>query len=448
MIPTSDLLPRLLEKARQTGADRADAVMAESVDISAARRMGRPEGLERSESRAVGLRVFVGQRQATASSTDTLPAALHELAERAVAMAKAAPADPDAVLAPDDLLAREFPALELCDAMEPDPQWLDEQCRIAEEAALAENGVTNSEGAEAHYGKSALTLAMADGRGVYFAESYPSSHFSLSVSVLAGEGTGMERDWDFTAAHHRADMMKAETVGKKAAQRAVARLHARKAKSCRVPVVFEPRAARGLAGIFAGAISGNAVTRGSSFLKDAMGQEIFAPHVSIIDDPYLKRGLGSRPFDGEGVRGKRLALVEKGTLKSWLLDMRTAHRLGMPTTGHAARGVGGPPSPAATNLYIENGDRSPRELMHDIKSGFYVTETFGMGVNLTTGDYSQGASGFWIENGEIAWPVSEITIAGHLSEMFRSATPANDLEFRYSANAPTLRVEAMTVAGA
>jgi PmbA protein len=442
-----DTLSSLLSKARAYGADSADALLVETVEVSVAERLGKPEGLERSENQAVGLRAFVGQKQAIVSATDLAESSLDQLAVRAVAMAKAAPPDPDASLAPPQLLAKTFPELDLLDPVEPETSWLERQCKIAEDAALSVAGITNSEGAHAHYSRSRVSLAIAGSGGVIFEHSYPTSHFSLSVSVLAGSGTGMERDYEFSSAHHRADLWTPEKIGKEAARRTLARLNPCKARSAKVPVVFDPRVAKNLIAILATAISGAAIARGSSFLKDAMHEPIFPAGVTVIDDPHIKRGQGSKPFDGEGVRNGKRAVVENGTLKSWLLDIRTAAKLGLTTTGHASRGLASSPSPSPTNFYMQPGSLSPQELIKDIKSGFYVTETFGMGVNTTTGDYSQGASGLWIENGEIAYPVSEVTIAGSLRDMFAHATPASDLAFRYSINAPTIRIDSMTVAG-
>lgn len=443
----TDKLSWLLGEAQKQGARAGDAVLFETVDLSQSWRKGKPEGLERAENKAVGLRAFVGDSQAIASSTDMSKEALGELAARVVAMAKAAPPDPDSTLAPPSLYPRTVPALDLCDHGEPSSEWLREQCRKAEDAALATPGITNSEGADAHFSRSHIALAVAEGGRVNFAQSYETTHASISVSVLAGEGVAMERDWDFTSAHHLSDLSDASAIGQGAAKRAVARLHPRKVKTCQVPIVFDPRVGKSLLASFASAISGSAVARGASFLKDAMGQPVFSPSVTIIDNPHLPRGLGSKPFDGEAVGGKKQALVERGVLKSWLLDMRSANKLKLAPTGHAARGLASAPSPSSSNLYMEKGTRSPGELLRDIKTGFYVCETFGMGVNTVTGDYSQGASGFWIENGELAYPVSEITIAGHLRDMFGKLVAANDLEFRYATNTPTFCIESMTVAG-
>lgn len=447
MTDALNTLEWLLRKTREYGADAADALFFDTVSISNSERLGKPEGIERSENSAVGLRCFIGQKQAMVSTTDMRKDTLNELAERVVSMARASQPDPYCALAPAELLAKDTPELDLCDKSEPSNEWLSEQCKIAEDAALSQKGITNSEGADASYSRSQVSLAIDAGHGMHFARSYATSHSSVSVSVLAGEGTAMERDYDFSSARYRSDLKDARSIGLHAAERALKRLNPRKAATCKVPVVFDPRVSRSLVSVLAGSISGSAIARGASFLKGAMGEQILAPNVQIIDDPHIVRGLGSRPFDGEGIQNGKKWLVEDGVLKSWLLDIRSARKLGLPPTGHAARGLGSPPSPASSNFYMANGSQSPAELIADIKDGFYVTETFGMGINTVTGDYSQGAAGFWIENGQIAYPVSEITIAGHLREMFASITPANDLQFQYATNAPTLRVAAMTIAG-
>jgi PmbA protein len=289
-----------------------------------------------------------------------------------------------------------------------------------------------------------VTLATSEG----FFGAYAGTSHSVGVSVLSGEGTSMERDYESASARHSSDLDSSETIGRSAGERAVKRLNPRRVKSQSVPVVFDPRVSAGLIGHFAGAISGASIARGVSFLKEFMGKPVFAPGIAIIDDPHRIRGLRSKPFDGEGVKNQRRAIVEDGVLTTWLLDCSSAKQLGLTSTGHAARGTGGPPSPSTTNFYMEAGKLSPNELMADIREGLYLTELMGMGVNGVTGDYSRGAAGFWIENGQIAYPVSEITIASNLKEMFRNLTPANDLVFRYGTNAPTLRVEGMTIAGA
>jgi PmbA protein len=439
-----DILDRLIRAARAAGADAADALIVGNVSASVSYRLGKLEDVERAESSDLGLRVFVGERVAFVSSTDLSQRALDELPERAVAMAKLAPEDKYAGLAPADRLARSFPALDIEDANEPGPDLLIERARAVEGAAMAVPGITNSEGGGASFGRGSIALATSEG----FLGSYAGTSHSIGVAVLAGDGTAMERDYDSASARHTADLDTAEEVGRRAGQRTIARLNPRKVKTQDVPVVYDPRVSAGLLGHFAGAISGASIARGVSFLKDRMGEEIFSPGITIIDDPHRLRGLRSKPFDGEGVRNKRTVLVERGVLQGWILDCASAKQLGLATTGHAARGTGGPPSPSTTNLYMEPGTIASDMIIDGIKQGFYVTELMGMGVNSVTGDYSRGASGFWIENGELAYPVSEVTVAGNLKDMFRHMTPANDLVFRYGTNAPTLLIEGMTVAGA
>jgi PmbA protein len=437
------ILDDLIRGARHAGADAADAIFVASVAASVSYRLGRLEELERAESWDLGLRVFVGEKVAFVSSTDLSRTTLGELPARALAMARLAPDDKFACLAPADRLASSYPALDLEDAQEPAAETLIDRARTVEGAAMAVSGITNSEGGGASFGRSEIALATSEG----FFGRYAGTSHSVGVAVLAGEGMAMERDYESASVRHAADLEGAEEIGRRAGERTVARLNPRKAKSQPVPVVFDPRVASGLLGHLASAISGASIARGVSFLKDSMGAEIFARGIRIVDDPHRQRGLRSKPFDGEGVRNQRMALVEDGVLKTWILDCSSAKQLGLATTGHAARGTGGPPSPATTNLYMEAGPLSPDALMADIAQGFYVTELMGMGVNIVTGDYSRGASGFWIENGRIAYPVAGVTIAGNLKDMFRHVAPANDLVFRYGTNAPTLRVEGMTVAG-
>jgi PmbA protein len=439
-----DLLQDLVARARRAGADGADAVAVEGVSLSHARRLGKTEKLERSEGRDLGLRVLIGRRQAIASSSDRTPAALAELVERAVAMARAVPEDPFCGLAEPEEIARDWPQLDMLDPEEPAIETLIERARAAEEAALAVRGVSNSEGAEAGWGRSSVALVASNG----FAGAYSGSSHGLSVAVLGGTGTGMERDYDFSSAVFAADLADPAALGKSAGERAVRRLNPRKMPTCRVPVVFEPRVARSFLSHLLGAITGPAIARGTSFLKDRLGERVFPEAITIIDDPHRRCGLRAKPFDGEGVANRRRALIERGVLTTWLLDLRSARQLGLKTTGHAARGTSSPPSPSATNLWIEAGSETPQELIADIKSGFYVTEMMGMGVNGVTGDYSRGAAGFWIENGEIAFPVSEMTVAGNLKDMFLRLVAANDLDFKAGFDAPTLRVDDMTVAGA
>jgi PmbA protein len=280
-----------------------------------------------------------------------------------------------------------------------------------------------------------------------FTGAYLGSRHGMSMQAIAGEGTGMEQDYDFSSAIHGADLAAPDTIGRSAGERAVRRLNPKKVSTRKVPVVFDTRIAGTLVAHLASAINGSAITRKTSFLKNRMGERLFAPGIAIIDDPLRRRGLRSHPFDAEGVAAERRALIEDGTLKTWILDCATARELGLTTTGHAQRGVSSTPSPGASNLHLAPGTKTPAELIADIEDGFYVTDLIGMGANMVTGDYSRGASGFWIEHGELTYPVSEVTIAGHLNDIFRSLTPANDLVFRYGINAPTVRIEGLTVAG-
>ncbi|MCB4822386.1 TldD/PmbA family protein [Roseicella aerolata] len=443
----ADTLQDLVAAARKAGADAADAVLVSNASLSVARRLGQIEQLERAEGFDLGLRVFVGQggmlRQAIVSSTDPSPRGFAALAERAVAMARVVPEDPFAGLpdAPDGLVAVD---LDLADEAEPNAEALIARAAAAEDAALAVAGVTNSEGAEAGWGRYAIALAASNG----FAGEYVRTSHSISVTALAGQGTGMERDYDYSSTVHLSDLEDAAMLGRRAGEKAVARLNPRRPKTARVPVVYDPRVAASLLGHLAGAINGAAVARGTSFLRDRLGQRVMAAGLTVVDDPTRRRGLRSRPFDGEGMKGTRRAIVEDGVLTTWVLDWRSARQLGMASTGHASRGTGGPPSPSTTNLWLEPGRVTPEALMADIREGLYVTELIGMGVNGVTGDYSRGAAGFMIRDGALAEPVSEITIAGNVKDMLLELTPADDLQFRRGTDSPTVRVEGLTMAGA
>jgi PmbA protein len=437
-----DLLADLISHARAAGAAAADAVLIAGTTLAVQRRLGKTEHVERAEGRDLGLRVFLGQRVAIVSSTTLDPAGFPLLAERAVAMANVVPEDPYAGLA-DTATVPGPAALDLEDPTEPDTAALLARAAAAEDAALAVAGVTNSEGASASYGRGEVLLVSSAG----FAGRMARTSHTISASALAGTGTGMQRDFDYHTAIHLADLDDPAAIGRSAGERAIARLNPSRPATMKVPVVYDPRVAGGLLGHFAGAINGASVARGTSFLKDRMGQRVFGAGVSIADDPRRVRGLRSRAWDGEGTPTASQGLIQDGVLTSWLLDARSARQLGLRSTGHAARSTGGPPSPAPTNLYLGSGRLTPAELMADIKLGFYVTELIGMGVNGVTGDYSRGAAGFMIRGGVIAEPVAEVTVAGNLIDMFANLTPANDLRFRRGTDAPTVRVEGMTLAG-
>jgi len=437
-----DLIAELVARARAAGADAADAVLVSSQGLGVSRRLGRTDHLERSESQDLGLRVFVGRRQAIVSSTSADPAGFKLLAERALDMARIVPEDPFAALLEAPPL--EALALDLEDEGEPGAEALVARAAAAEEAAMSVPGVTNSEGASAGWGRSEIALATSLG----FRGSYARTSHSVSATALVGEGTGMQRDYDYSTRTHLADLESPEAIGRSAGQRAVARLNPQRPRTARLPVVYDPRVAGSLVGHLAGAINGASVARGTSFLKDRMGERLFAPGVAIHDDPHRLRGLRSSLFDGEGQRAAKLALVDDGYLTAWLLDGRSARQLGLATNARAGRGTGGPPSPGASNLYLEAGTMTPGELMAGIAEGLYVTELLGSSINGLTGDYSRGAAGFMIRGGQLAEPVAEITIAGNLIEMFRALTPADDLRFKRGTDAPTVRVDGMTMAGA
>ncbi len=433
--PDANLLADLMKWATAAGADAADAVYDNSESISVAQRLGKREKLESSESSGLRLRAFIGQRQAFVSTTDFSAAALKALAERVVDMARAVPEDPTCGIAPKELLATKWPDLDLDDRRRPSAKALVDLASEAEDAARAVKGVTNSEGAEAGWGRTTILLVTSNG----FSGSYRRGGYSLSCAVLAGEGTGMERDYDWTSAVHFDDLTPAAKVGRNAGKFAVARLNPRKAASAKLPVVYDRRVSGSMLGHLAGAINGRAVARGTSFLRDKMNEQVFAKGIRIVDNPLRKRGLGSRPFDGDGLATRRYTVIDDGVLTTWLLDLASARQLNLKPTGH---GPGG----GTSNFYLEKGKLSPDALIADIKSGLYITDLIGFGVNAVTGDYSRGASGFWIENGKKAWPVSGITVAGNLRDMFLHLTPAHDLQFKGSTNAPTVRIDGMTIA--
>jgi len=438
-----NILSDLITDAKKAGAEAADAIVADGTSVSVTYRLGKLEQLERSEGGDIGLRVLIGKRQAIVSSADRSKEALRELVERAVAMARTVPEDPYCGIADPSQLAKTLPVLDICDPTEISAATLIEQAKACEDAALTVKGVTNSEGASASWGKSQVAIAASNG----FARAYESSGSSLSVSVIAGESDAMETDYDYTSAVYFADLKTPADVGRGAADRAVRKLGGRKVSSRKVPVIFDARVARGIVSHLVGAINGASVARGTTFLKDAMNTGVFGPGINIFEDPHRNRGLRSKPCDAEGLPNKARALIDKGVLTTWILDLRAARQLKLDPTGHASRGPGSPPGAAITNVWLEAGAVTPHELMSDIKDGLFVTDLVGQGVNGVTGDYSRGAVGFWIENGQLTYPVHEITVAGNLKDMFKQLTPANDLEMRYGIDAPTLRVDGMSLAG-
>ena len=438
-----ELAEGLLAAARPAGADAADVVAVSGRALSVSCRLGKVEETDRADSDGLGLRVFVGRRQAVVSSNRCDAAEFAELAERAVAMARAAPEDPYCGLADPQRLAKDWAGLDILDVREVSADDLAALALASEEAGRAVSGITNSDGASASWSLGGIVLATSDG----FRGGYSGSSFSVSCALIAGQGTAMERDYEYETRTHLADLPAADEIGRKAAERTVCRLGARKLASCQVPVVYEPRTASSLVGHFLGAVSGAAIARKTSFLKDKLGGKVFKEGVAIIDDPLRPRGLRSRPFDAEGVAAAPLDLVAGGILQSWLLDAATARELGLATTGHARRGVAGPPAPGPSNCHLAAGAVSPEDLIKSVDRGLYVTELIGFGVNAVTGDYSRGAAGLWIEKGELAFPVSEVTIAGNLNDIYAGLTPADDLSFKRAVNAPTVLIDRMTLAG-
>jgi PmbA protein len=445
-ITLDDLTARLLTAAQKAGADQADAIAVQGTSVSIDVRDGKLEQAERSEGIDIGLRVIIGQRSANVSASDTSDSTIATMAERAVAMAGEAPEDPYVGLAEKPDLATEWDveALELADPMaEPDPAELQEDARRAEAAALAVEGVTQVQSASAGYGSRDVYLAGTNG----FSGGYKRTDRALSCVAIAGTGTGMERDYDGDMRLFQADLRDADEIGTRAAERAIARLDARKPPTGTYPVLFDERIASSLIGHVLSAINGSAITRGASWLRDALEQQILPEHLSIIEDPHRPRTAGSRPFDAEGLPTKKRAIVDNGRLTGWTLDLATGRKLGMPSTGNASRGTSSAPSPSSYNIALTQGAASREDLIRDMGTGLLVTSMIGSTINPTTGDYSRGASGHWIENGEITHAVNECTIAGNLRDMMMRIVPANDGRAHLSRVVPSLLIEGLALAG-
>ena len=435
----------LVERGIAAGATAADALYIGERSSGVQVRLGALDHVSRSEGEEIGVRLFAGQRSATVASSDLSDEALALLVDRCMAMAEQAPEDPYAGLAPEELLMRgELAFLDSQDKREPDPAELRARALEAENAALAVPGVTNSSGAGASASAAVVALATSGG----FAGAYRATGHSVSAAVVAGEGSTMQRDHDWHSVRHLDDLDPAQAIGRRAGEGAVARLNPKRVKAGKYPVLFDPRVAGSLLGHFAGAIAGVAVARKTSFLQDRLGQQVFAPGVTIIDDPLRPRGLRSRAFDSEGLAVARKELITNGVLPGWIAESASARQLGIEPTGHASRGVSGAPSAAPSNLYLAAGARSREELLAAFPEAVLVIELIGQGANPVTGDYSRGASGFIIRGGEIAEPVAEITIASNLIDMFATMEPASDLEFRRGIDAPTILIPEMTVASA
>ena len=442
--PIEDAANLALEYARKAGADSADTVVMTGSALSARVRLGALESIERDETRDLGLRVFVGESSAIVSTNDLSAGALASLAGRAVAMAKVAPPDPFAGLAPDDRLARSWPDLDLADSRELTSEELQGLATAAEHAGRAVNGITNSGGGSASYGSSRFILATSAG----FFGGYSSTRYGLSCSVVAGEGTGMQSDYAYCSRRHFDELDSPEDIGREAGERAVKALNPTRPKTGPVTAVYEPRVANSLLGHLSGAINGRSIARGTSFLKDSLDQPVFSSGITITDDPLKQRGPASRPFDAEGMACAPVMMVDSGVLTGWLLDCSAARQLGLQPRAQASRGIGSAPGPATSNFYMAPGEATPQDLIAGIQDGVYITGLIGMGVNSVTGDYSRGITGFKIENGALGEAISEVTIAGNLKDMFRALVPANDLKFDHATNAPTIAIEGLTLAGA
>ena len=433
----------IIDLTLKAGASDCDVVLAKSHGKSISCRFQKIEDLDESNEKTIGIRALVDQRQAFVSSSDIETDNVDKLVTKCVEMAKLAPIDDTAVLGDSSMFEHDAPDLDLFEKEEVNTETLIEAVKECEDAALSVKGITNSEGAGASSSKGEFFLATSNG----FHGGYQSSSSSVSCSVLAGQGQDMERDYEYAVKRHISDLPSAKEIGLTAAEKTLKRLNAKKISSTKLPVVFDKRISNDLLGYLASSISGTSIARGTSFLKDSLGKQIFNKDVTIIDDPAINRGLGSKPFDGEGVKVEKRELVSNGKLNTWILNTSTAKKLGLKTTGNASRSVGSPPGVSTSNLYMTNGLKSYDDILSSINYGFYATELIGMGVNLVTGDYSMGASGMLIEKGEITHAVSEVTIASNLKEIFMNLSAANDLEFKYRTNAPTVLIESMTLAG-
>ena len=442
-----DVMNILIDTALSNGATAADCVLSRSRGLSLTRRLGKDETIERYEDFDTGLRVFVGNKIASVSTNDNSEAAIRDVAKRAVDMAKIAPQDDFSLIASQETL-NDFPihnsiSVDSYDEIEPSIDIIRDRAKEVEDSALSVKGITNSDGADASWGEGETLLMTSNG---FFGSSKKSNH-SVSVVVIAEKDGKMERDYDYSSKVFGKDLRNSNHIGIEAAKKTLARIGATKPLTGKYPVIFDPRVSRSIAGHFASAINGSAIARKTSFLKDMLNKQIANPAINIIDDPFLKRGLGSRLFDAEGLGSRKYTLIKDGVLEQWLLDLSSAKQLNLKPSGNAKRGISGPPSPGTSNFMISPGDVTPDNLIKNVSEGFFVTDMIGSSVSMITGDYSRGASGFWIKNGELSIPITEATIAGNLKEMFMTLQPANDIDYSHSINSPTLLIEGMTIAG-
>ena len=442
-----DIMNLLIDTAVANGATSADCVLSRSRGVSITRRLGKDENIQRYEDFDTGLRVFVGNKISSVSTNENSEEALREVAKRAVEMAKIAPEDEYSFIASKELL-QNFPIqegifIDSYDSVEPNVDVIRDRASEVEDIALSVKGITNSDGADSSWGEGETLLMTSNG---FFGSSKKSNH-SVSVVVIAEKNGKMERDYDYSSKVYGEDLKDGEKIGREAAKKTLARIGAKKPVTGQYPVIFDPRVSRSIASHFASAINGSSIARKTSFLKDSLNDKIANESITLIDDPFLKRGLGSRLFDAEGLGTSKHVLIKDGVLENWLLDLSSARQLDMLPTANAKRGISGPPAPGTTNLILLPGEASPESIISSISNGFYVTDMIGSSVSMVTGDYSRGASGFWIKNGELSTPITEATIAGNLKDMFMTLKPANDLDFSHSINCPTLLIEDMTIAG-
>jgi len=433
----------LIKKSKKSGADSVDVVYFENTNIDVGCRLKKIEKLERAESNDLGLRFIKNKKQVIVSSNNLTKKSLEELVSKASSMVDAVPKDPYCSIAKKKDIIKKIPNLGIFDNKEPTIKSLKEKVIEAESAGLNVKGVTNSEGAEIGWNKSKIHLFNSNGLNA----SYQSSSFNIYAVLIAGHTTSMEREYEYATSVFEKDLTKTSLIGKKAGESAVKKLNPKKIKTSKIPVIFSPRVANSFLKHLSNSINGNLITRGTSFLKKKLNKEIFSSDINITDDPLKKKGLQSRPFDGEGLETKKIKIVKDGKLKTWFLDLSTACQLKLKSTAHASRGISSPPAPSPTNLYFEPGYITPKNLIGNIKKGVYLTELMGSSVNLINGDYSRGGSGFWIDKGEITYPINGITIADNLNEMFKKTILANDLEFKQGLNSPTMLIENMIVAG-
>ena len=442
-----DIMNLLIDTAITNGATSADCVLSRSRGVSITRRLGKDENIQRYEDFDTGLRVFVDNKISSISTNENSEEALKEVAKRAVEMAKIAPEDKYSFIASKEMLQnspiQDGIFIDSYDSVEPSIDLIRDRASEVEDIALSVKGITNSDGADASWGEGETLLMTSNG---FFGSTKKSNH-SVSVVVIAEKNGKMERDYDYSSKVYGEDLKDVKKIGHEAAKKTLARIGAKKPVTGQYPVIFDPRVSRSIASHFASAINGSSIARKTSFLKDSLNCKIANQSITLIDDPFLERGLGSRLFDAEGLGTSKHVLIEDGVIKNWLLDLSSARQLNMFPTANAKRGISGPPVPGTTNLTLLPGEASPESIISSISNGFYITDMIGSSVSMVTGDYSRGASGFWIKNGELSTPITEATIAGNLKDMFKTLKPANDLDFTHSINCPTILIDGMTIAG-